>query len=498
MQQTHPKPLYIGTTAERLALAPSVAGAVFYDTTTGYVYFWSSTTWLAYHGTKASSADINTGTDDAKYVTAAAIAGSNIVFTDKAQALSNKTLTAPIVAILKPAADSTTAIQITQADGATPVMVYDTTNKRVGIGTTPTAKLHIVGHADIVQFKVQAYTGQATNMFELRSAADSLAIGVDQWGDTVIGLGKTTSAAIKLYVYMSSAEPTSARNSIKGELYVTSTVSPESYSHVSINGIIYVTGTQNHTGVASAFSASAYAANSAGTTSYVTGYTANVGNASTGTATYVYGIRTIVYSPGAGAISNLYGAELSYYAATATTMFGIALVANTGAAGTSKYGIYINNVSGAATNNYAIITHSGKITFNNGNDAEADFTVKMDTYSAIVVDTSADSLILVNNAAGKLGFYGVAAIVQPAAYTQTYSTASKTHPNATAAVLTDNTGGTPTTTLAAIEAIYTQATIADGLASLASMTNKNTADILAVKQLVNAVIDDLQALGLAG
>jgi hypothetical protein len=83
---------------------------------------------------KCSSADINTGTDDSKFATSLAIAGSNIVFTTKAQTLSGKTLTAPIVSILKPASDSTTAIQVTQADGSTPVLTFDTTNRKLELG----------------------------------------------------------------------------------------------------------------------------------------------------------------------------------------------------------------------------------------------------------------------------------------------------------------------------------------------------------------------------
>lgn len=42
-----------------------------------------------------------------------------------------------------PATDSTTAVQITKADGTTPVVVTDTTNTRLGIGVTPTARLHV-------------------------------------------------------------------------------------------------------------------------------------------------------------------------------------------------------------------------------------------------------------------------------------------------------------------------------------------------------------------
>ena len=43
---------------------------------------------------------------------------------------------------IRPSANSTTAINIAQADG-TDFVIFDTTNKKVGIGTIPTANLHI-------------------------------------------------------------------------------------------------------------------------------------------------------------------------------------------------------------------------------------------------------------------------------------------------------------------------------------------------------------------
>jgi hypothetical protein len=46
--------------------------------------------------------------------------------------------------ILAPAADSTTALKLTKADGSTAVVTVDTTNSRVGIGTTPSTALHVV------------------------------------------------------------------------------------------------------------------------------------------------------------------------------------------------------------------------------------------------------------------------------------------------------------------------------------------------------------------
>lgn len=103
----------------------------------------------------------------------------------------------------------------------------------------------------------------------------------------------------------------------------------------------------------------------------------------------------------------------------------------------------------------------------------------------------------------KIGFYNATPVVRPTAYTQTYSTADKTMAARTAAALTDNTGGTVSTTLAAITAgaTYTQAdmvAVKNALASLADQMNKSRNDSLDIAQVVNAVIDDLQALGLVG
>ncbi len=48
--------------------------------------------------------------------------------------------------LIKPASDSTTAIQLTKADGATPVMTLDTTNSKVGIKKTPVEELDVAGN----------------------------------------------------------------------------------------------------------------------------------------------------------------------------------------------------------------------------------------------------------------------------------------------------------------------------------------------------------------
>src|SRR5205823_8039087 len=55
------------------------------------------------------------------------------------------TLNTPVIA---PLANSVTAVQITKADGTTRVLNIDTTNARVGIGTSaPAAAFEVVGDA---------------------------------------------------------------------------------------------------------------------------------------------------------------------------------------------------------------------------------------------------------------------------------------------------------------------------------------------------------------
>ena len=158
-----------------------------------------------------------------------------------------------------------------------------------------------------------------------------------------------------------------------------------------------------------------------------------------------------------------------------------------------------------ATNNYALQlsdtggTLAGGITF--GTDANlyrsAANTLKTDDSLIVTANLTANGNIsLGDNATDTIGFYGTAGVARGAAFTQTYSTATRTVPAATAETLTDNSGGTADTTLAAVEATYTQATIRNNFADLAAMVNKLTADDLTIKQAINAIVDRLQALGL--
>lgn len=113
-----------------------------------------------------------------------------------------------------------------------------------------------------------------------------------------------------------------------------------------------------------------------------------------------------------------------------------------------------------------------------------------------------------------LGFFGATPVAKRPAYTQTFATADKTHANATAAALTDNSAGAANTTIQALpdptDAPATADALRDDLvavhwpalrnnfADLAASNNAIIVDVADLKQLVNSIIDDLQALGLVG
>lgn len=100
---------------------------------------------------------------------------------------------------------------------------------------------------------------------------------------------------------------------------------------------------------------------------------------------------------------------------------------------------------------------------------------------------------------GKLGFFGVTAVVRQSAYTQTYSTADKTHANPTQQTVTavaNVTGATENYAFQDSSATVTQAEYRVFAKTCYLLFGQILADIADVKQLANAIIDDGQVYGL--
>ena len=92
--------------------------------------------------------------------------------------------------------------------------------------------------------------------------------------------------------------------------------------------------------------------------------------------------------------------------------------------------------------------------------------------------------ILTADITGKLSFYGGTTRAQAAAYVQTYSTAARTVPNATFSALS--------TTASTNIAPYGFSTSAQADA-IAAKVNALGTDVIALKQLINSLINDLSA-----
>lgn len=120
--------------------------------------------------------------------------------------------------LIKPPADSTTALQITKADGSTVVIDVDTTNSRVGIGKTPSVTFDVngamAGSSLSVTGNIQA---GASNFFIIsgKSAMTSASNGSMSFfandgttPATIIGGGLTISGASVTYSGLGSATGT--------------------------------------------------------------------------------------------------------------------------------------------------------------------------------------------------------------------------------------------------------------------------------------------------
>lgn len=247
---------------------------------------------------------------------------------------------------------------------------FDVSEGRLGIGTdTPSADIDIAGSSSEISNTVGDITISPTDTFVVKDA-DTDTENLMEWQNssgTVLssvnssghfGIGTTPSATKRLDALLNVSDPTATVTTASYRTYSNAATANNATSTYGTTSDLYVIGGYNHTGAQIAYIATAYN-NGTGNVSYLEGFRGGVGNLTTGTVTNAYGVRSYVYSPGSGTIDNLYGFETSYYAATATNMYGVFTNANTAATGTNKYGLYISNVSGASSGNYAIYTGTG-------------------------------------------------------------------------------------------------------------------------------------------
>ena len=156
-------------------------------------------------------------------------------------------------------------------------------------------------------------------------------------------------------------------------------------------------------------------------------------------------------------------------------------VRNYAAGGSSDETMVLNLVASRSRKGVAIEA-GRRDTYGSAGSADAFMNLKIaiaDTLTNILKATS-------DGASPQLAFFDGTPVAQAAAYTQTYATAARVN----SAALTDSSGGTADGTIAAVSGSGADAAINDNFADVA-------AEILVLKKLINALVDDLQGYNLA-
>lgn len=175
------------------------------------------------------------------------------------------------------------------------------------------------------------------------------------------------------------------------------------------------------------------------------------------------------------------GTKIGYLATEKLAFFGATPIVQPLA--TADLGTVLSNLGLRAAGTAYPITTSGAVQFTGGvTISTTNLTI---TDKDIVLSTGTGTKIG-TSATQKLGFFNATPIVRGTAFTQTYSTASHTHADVTQ--LAAPAGGTGT-------AAGGWDTAANRNLAITSINAAKT-DIANIKQVLNALIDDLQALGL--
>ena len=174
-----------------------------------------------------------------------------------------------------------------------------------------------------------------------------------------VGIG-TVTPTYKLYVNNDVTNPTSAVLGIGSYVKITNNLSTDTYDHFAGNFGINPYGSQNYTGSVRGIAGSLY---HYGTGTITNGYGMLFygGVMSTGNITNLSLAKLGAYGTGTGVINTIKGLDISSMSDSGTPVnsYAIYVTSNTASSGTNKYGLYIGDISGAATANYALYSSSG-------------------------------------------------------------------------------------------------------------------------------------------
>lgn len=228
--------------------------------------------------------------------------------------------------------DSTTALQVLDADGGNPVLSIDTTNERVGIGTaSPTTELDVTGDVNI-----------------------SNRLQVGPTGDTV-GQCATIFGPLSCDVSLDVANASTETSIASYGIHTATTINPagaNSASNVGAYSQLTLSGTNNYTATNAAVYGLASSSSTSGTISRLIGVQGSAGifttssTANISEAMGLYGAVGVISTVSGGTIENGYGLYID-----------VASASDTGAAVTTNYGIYVSPQTNTSTNgtaNYGI------------------------------------------------------------------------------------------------------------------------------------------------
>jgi hypothetical protein len=269
----------------------------------------------------------------------------------------------PSAAFLLQGIGTTPYLEISAGDNTTHRnIILNPNGGNVGIGTTaPGEKLEVTGNIQLTS---------DNNILKFGTAEDA-SITFDGNSLNIVANAVTATDALEMTAgnFQVTTASTDA-GTTKNANYFSSTFTASSgVDAQTLRGVYFnsnFAGTQNFTGYPEAMEGSLYNTGS-GTMTRAYGLVFSAGCLSTGSITTTNLIDASTYGTGAGKLTTIKGINIgnlnAYNDPTTTTGLNISANTTANASAVTKYGIYIGNISGAATNNYAIYSNGGQSYF---------------------------------------------------------------------------------------------------------------------------------------